>query len=106
MKQANKVQGSPDHIEDQLGLKVDPTAMFDIHVKRIHEYKRQLLNILETIALYEAMQAPSPHRDWTPRVKIFAGKAAASYVQAKLIIKLDQRCRQGSQRRRLHPRPR
>ena len=61
--------------------------MFDVQVKRIHEYKRQLLNILETIALYDAMRT-QPHEDWVPRVKIFAGKAAANYAQAKLIIKL------------------
>ncbi len=74
-------------ISARRGLKVDPAAMFDVHVKRIHEYKRQLLNILETIALYNAMRA-HPERNWAPRVKIFAGKAAASYAQAKLIIKL------------------
>ena len=74
-------------IAARMGLKVDPAAMFDVHVKRIHEYKRQLLNILETISLYNAMRA-HPDRPWVPRVKIFAGKAAASYAQAKLIIKL------------------
>jgi starch phosphorylase len=74
-------------ISARMGLKVDPSAMFDVHVKRIHEYKRQLLNILETIALYNAMRA-HPEKPWVPRVKIFAGKAAASYAQAKLIIKL------------------
>ena len=58
-----------------------------MQIKRIHEYKRQLLNILETIALYQAIKA-EPRRDWQPRVKIFAGKAAASYARAKLIIKL------------------
>ena len=58
-----------------------------MQIKRIHEYKRQLLNILETIALYDAIRA-QPMRHWVPRVKIFAGKAAASYHQAKLIIKL------------------
>ncbi len=56
-------------------------------MKRIHEYKRQLLNVLETVALYQAIKA-EPNRNWTPRVKIFGGKAAPSYVQAKLIIKL------------------
>jgi starch phosphorylase len=74
-------------IADQLSLAVDPAAMFDVQVKRVHEYKRQLLNILETVALYRAMLA-EPERDWQPRVKIFAGKAAASYHRAKLIIKL------------------
>ncbi|MFO1131554.1 MAG: glycogen/starch/alpha-glucan phosphorylase [Hyphomicrobiales bacterium] len=74
-------------ISARMGIKVDPAAMFDVQVKRIHEYKRQLLNILETIALYNAIRA-HPDRPWAPRVKIFAGKAAASYAQAKLIIKL------------------
>jgi len=74
-------------IAARMGIRVDPAAMFDVQVKRIHEYKRQLLNILETIALYNAMRA-HPERPWAPRVKIFAGKAAASYAQAKLIIKL------------------
>ena len=74
-------------IRDRLEIRVDPNALFDVQIKRIHEYKRQLLNILETVAVYSAMRA-QPTRDWIPRVKIFAGKAAASYVQAKLIIKL------------------
>ncbi|WP_428978543.1 glycogen/starch/alpha-glucan family phosphorylase [Chenggangzhangella methanolivorans] len=68
-------------------VKVDPDALFDVQIKRIHEYKRQLLNILETVAVYNAMRA-QPMRAWLPRVKIFAGKAAASYHTAKLIIKL------------------
>ena len=66
---------------------VDPDALFDVQIKRIHEYKRQLLNLLETVAIYNAMRS-QPMRPWMPRVKIFAGKAAASYHQAKLIIKL------------------
>src|ERR1700732_2482999 len=74
-------------ISERLNIKVDPTALFDVQIKRIHEYKRQLLNILETVALYQAMK-DEPQRDWVPRVKIFAGKAAASYRYAKLIIKL------------------
>ncbi|RAI59002.1 glycogen phosphorylase [Roseicella frigidaeris] len=74
-------------IRQQLDLRVDPDAMFDVQIKRIHEYKRQLLNILETVALYDAIRS-QPHLDWAPRVKIFAGKAAASYHRAKLIIKL------------------
>ncbi len=76
-----------DLIRRDLEVRVDPSALFDVHIKRIHEYKRQLLNILEAIALYNAIRA-RPMDDWTPRVKIFAGKAAASYHQAKLIIKL------------------
>jgi len=74
-------------IADQLGVAVDPAAMFDVQIKRVHEYKRQLLNILQTIALYQAMR-DNPLGNWVPRVKIFAGKAAASYQQAKLIIRL------------------
>ncbi|MDF3061345.1 MAG: glycogen phosphorylase [Microvirga sp.] len=74
-------------IAERAGTAVDPEALFDVQIKRIHEYKRQLLNLLETVALYEAIKA-EPHLDWQPRVKIFAGKAAASYVRAKLIIKL------------------
>ncbi|MFZ6761491.1 glycogen/starch/alpha-glucan phosphorylase [Pseudoroseomonas sp. WGS1072] len=69
------------------GIVVDPDALFDVQIKRIHEYKRQLLNILQTVALYNAMRA-QPQRDWVPRVKIFAGKAAPSYHTAKLIIRL------------------
>jgi starch phosphorylase len=86
VKRANKAAlGRLVHA--QLGLPIDPQAMFDVQIKRIHEYKRQLLNLLETVALYNAMRAEPTH-DWVPRVKIFAGKAAASYVAAKLIVKL------------------
>lgn len=84
-KLSNKV-ALTDVIAIRLGIQIDPLAMFDVQIKRIHEYKRQLLNALETVALYLAIKA-EPHRRWTPRVKIFAGKAAASYQQAKLIIK-------------------
>jgi starch phosphorylase len=86
IKQKNKTELS-NLILVRMGIKVDPAAMFDVQVKRIHEYKRQLLNILETIALYNAMRT-HPGKPWVPRVKIFAGKAAPSYAQAKLIIKL------------------
>src|SRR5271166_5568197 len=75
------------HVAVQLGQRIDPDSMFDVQIKRIHEYKRQLLNILETVARYNAIRA-NPTIDFAPRVKIFAGKAAASYTQAKLIIKL------------------
>src|SRR5215475_4202332 len=74
-------------IRRSVGIKCEPTGLFDVQIKRIHEYKRQLLNILEAVALYHAIHA-EPNRNWTPRVKIFAGKAAASYTRAKLIIKL------------------
>jgi starch phosphorylase len=74
-------------IGERLGVQIDPGALFDVQIKRIHEYKRQLLNLLETVALYHAIK-DEPQRDWVPRVKIFAGKAAASYRYAKLIIKL------------------
>jgi starch phosphorylase len=74
-------------IGERLGIKVDPTALFDVQIKRIHEYKRQLLNVIETVALYQSIR-DEPNANWVPRVKIFAGKAAASYRYAKLIIKL------------------
>ncbi len=86
VRRVNKVKLS-NQIADKLGIKTDPDAIFDVQIKRFHEYKRQLLNILETVALYESMRA-EPTRAWTPRVKIFAGKAAAGYQRAKLIIKL------------------
>lgn len=86
VKQANKVRLA-QLIQDRVGVTVNPEAMFDVQVKRMHEYKRQHLNIFETIALYNDIRA-NPHKNWVPRVKIFAGKAAASYWQAKSIIRL------------------
>jgi starch phosphorylase len=86
VRRANKVILA-NMIAEQVQVQVNPDAMFDVQVKRIHEYKRQLLNILQTVALYSAMRA-QPMREFVPRVKIFAGKAAASYHRAKLIIKL------------------
>ena len=74
-------------IRSQLDITIDPDALIDVQIKRVHEYKRQLLNVLEAIALYQAIRA-EPARDWVPRVKIFSGRAAASYKRAKLIIKL------------------
>lgn len=86
VKRANKVVLS-EYVRKTLGIKIDPSALFDVQIKRIHEYKRQLLNIIETIALYDQIRA-HPERAWVPRVKIFAGKAASSYYRAKQIIKL------------------
>ncbi len=86
VKRANKA-ALAEHVLERCGVRIDPTAMFDVHVKRIHEYKRQLLNILETVALHQAIKA-DPGAGWTPRVKIFAGKAAASYAMAKSVIRL------------------
>ena len=74
-------------IQARTGIRVDPTALFDVQIKRIHEYKRQLLNILQAIAQYDAIRA-QPGRDWVPRVKIFAGKAAPGYVVAKQVVRL------------------
>ena len=74
-------------VRDRLGIAIDPSAMFDVHIKRIHEYKRQLLNILQTVALYNTIRA-QPMNDQVPRVKIFAGKAAPGYQRAKQIIRL------------------
>src|SRR5437660_8838092 len=73
-KRANKV-ALARLIVERLDLSVDPDALFDVQIKRIHEYKRQLLNVLETVSLYHAIRA-EPARNWVPRVKIFAGKAA------------------------------
>ncbi|KJS14992.1 MAG: maltodextrin phosphorylase [Hoeflea sp. BRH_c9] len=86
VKRENKARLS-NLVARRMGIKLDPSALFDIQIKRIHEYKRQLLNIIEAVALYDQIRS-HPERDWTPRVKIFAGKAAPSYHNAKLIIKL------------------
>jgi starch phosphorylase len=86
MRLANKITLAK-FIRSHLGLAVDPTAMFDVHVKRIHEYKRQLLNILEAIALFRSIR-DDPQRGLASRVMIFAGKAAMTYARAKLIIRL------------------
>ncbi len=85
-RQVNK-EALAKRIAGRLGILVDPQALFDVHIKRIHEYKRQLLNIIEAIALYLEIR-DAPGFAAVPRVKIFAGKAAPSYWHAKLIIKL------------------
>jgi starch phosphorylase len=86
IKRANKNRLS-NLVGSRMGIRIDPAAMFDIQIKRIHEYKRQLLNIVEAVALYDQIRS-HPELDWAPRVKLFAGKAAPSYHNAKLIIKL------------------
>ena len=86
VKHANKERLAA-HIRHTTGQVVDPASLFDVQVKRIHEYKRQLLNVLQVVARYQAMLA-DPSVSWTPRTVIFAGKAASSYVAAKDVIRL------------------
>jgi starch phosphorylase len=78
-------------IERRTGVQVDPSSLFDVQVKRIHEYKRQLLNVLHAVTRYQAILANPGGPDgqgWVPRTVIFAGKAASSYATAKNIIRL------------------
>jgi starch phosphorylase len=75
-----------DYIYDEHGWKVDPGSLFDVQVKRIHEYKRQFLNALHIVMLYNRMIAGDP-KDFVPRTFLFGGKAAPGYAMAKLIIK-------------------
>ncbi|MEO6854102.1 MAG: glycogen/starch/alpha-glucan phosphorylase, partial [Rhodoferax sp.] len=86
VKRANKVHLA-NAIEKSTGIKVSPDSLFDVQVKRIHEYKRQLLNVLHVVTRYQAILA-NPTAAWVPRTVIFAGKAASSYVTAKSIIRL------------------
>jgi starch phosphorylase len=74
-------------IKKKTGISVDPDTLFDIQVKRIHEYKRQHLNVLHVLTLYERIKQ-NPSIEMTPRTVIFGGKAAPGYFMAKLIIKL------------------
>jgi starch phosphorylase len=74
-------------IKDRTGIDVDPGTLFDVQVKRIHEYKRQQLNVLHAVTLYDRLRR-DPKADVTPRTVIFGGKAAPGYFMAKLIIKL------------------
>ncbi|MEJ5062053.1 glycogen phosphorylase [Erwinia sp. MYb375] len=75
------------YISQKMDVVIDPRAMFDVQIKRIHEYKRQLLNVLHVITRYNRIKA-DPTADWVPRVNIFAGKAASAYYTAKHIIHL------------------
>lgn len=86
VKRENKARLA-SFIEQKHGVEASPDAMFDVHVKRLHEYKRQLLNVLHVITLYNRLKA-NPGGDFVPRLVIFAGKAAPAYWMAKLIIKL------------------
>lgn len=86
VKQQNK-QRLADLVKENCAVDFDPESMFDVQVKRIHEYKRQLLNILHVIYLYNRIKQGDT-QDWTPRCVLFGGKAAPGYHMAKLIIKL------------------
>ncbi|HKU89891.1 MAG TPA: glycogen/starch/alpha-glucan phosphorylase [Steroidobacteraceae bacterium] len=86
IKHANKATLAA-HIQERTSVIVDPSAIFDVQVKRIHEYKRQHLNILHVIGLYHRLKT-DPKFTMQPRVFIFGGKAAPGYFLAKLIIRL------------------
>uniref|UniRef100_A0AC34F3Y4 Alpha-1,4 glucan phosphorylase n=1 Tax=Panagrolaimus sp. ES5 TaxID=591445 RepID=A0AC34F3Y4_9BILA len=86
IKNDNKVRVA-QFIKDEFNVDVDPSSMFDVHVKRIHEYKRQLLNALHVITLYNRIKA-DPTAKIVPRTVMFGGKAAPGYHMAKQIIKL------------------
>lgn len=86
IKFKNKVRLA-NYVKKELGIELDPNALFDVQVKRIHEYKRQILNVLHIVTLYNEMLA-NPEKDWTPRVFILAGKAASAYYAAKQTINL------------------
>ena len=86
VKHRNK-QRLAAYVERAVGLAIDPSSLFDVQVKRIHEYKRQLLNVLHVVHRWQAILA-RPGDAWVPRTVIFAGKAASSYHAAKQIIRL------------------
>ena len=76
-----------DYLRRKHGWRPDPRSLFDVQVKRLHEYKRQLLNVLGIVVRYNRLRQ-DPHLDVVPRTYLFAGKAAPAYAMAKLIIKL------------------
>jgi starch phosphorylase len=95
--QARQQGALADLIAARTGIAVDPDSLFDVQVKRIHEYKRQHLNVLHIVTLYLRLRR-DPNLDVPPRTFIFGGKAAPGYHMAKLIIKLITP-RRGGQRR-------
>lgn len=86
IKYKNKVRLA-EYIKEHNGIDVDPRSVFDVQVKRLHEYKRQLLNILHVMHIYNELKA-NPNMDFVPHTYIFGAKAAAGYRRAKLTIKL------------------
>ncbi|MCP9262619.1 Alpha-1,4 glucan phosphorylase [Dirofilaria immitis] len=86
VKQENKMRLA-QFLDDEYNVKINPSSIFDIHVKRMHEYKRQLLNVLHVITIYNRIKT-NPNADVVPRTVIFGGKAAPGYHMAKQIIKL------------------
>ena len=86
IKYQNKIRLA-NYIKEHNGIDVDPRSIFDVQVKRLHEYKRQLLNILHVMYLYNELKT-NPGMDMVPRTFIFGAKAAAGYKRAKLTIKL------------------
>ena len=85
-KQQNK-RRLAEVVAKTTGVLVDPESLFDVQVKRMHEYKRQLLNVLHVMTRYHRILA-QPRANWVPRTVVFAGKAASAYYMAKLIIRL------------------
>ncbi|XP_044127973.1 glycogen phosphorylase, liver form [Bufo gargarizans] len=86
VKEENKIKFS-QYLENEYKMKLNPSSMFDVHVKRIHEYKRQLLNCLHIVTMYNRIKA-NPTKEFVARTVIIGGKAAPGYYMAKMIIKL------------------